>query len=486
MKKTLLVACLSIGVAFGVSAENRLFENDQLGEVTGISENGQYAVVSDNANNKAFLWDATNPEVFTELIITAENSTNIPNLDKIDGVHARGVSNDGTIVGCIFYRDATGTQLSVIYKNGEWSLLPYDSASYGGDTAVAITGDGKVIGGMQFIMDPDKSIHGGYWPVQWFLQEDGSYELKAYTDIDIPSNQQGFWVVSQSPKTGDSLAGWLYCGVGSFVPAIVHKGELKIFCDIQKISEPWMFRGKYYAGLDENGKQIWVEDVNDPRVVLFDSWYLDGFKDMSNGSNLQGGFQGIDQCGNFYGFRTIVSDVQEDGSATLTQKAGIYNINTNEWTDGLKGHIYSGGFNQEIIFEAGTSYIANGQNESLYNLGLQASRSVVAVTKTDLEGKVLGGMTSQINPATSENEYYPFVFVLDTPLFSTSGIELVRDEESAVSILLSSGRIDVMNASEVAIYDLDGTLVSTTATSNVAPGIYVVKADKTSKKVIVK
>lgn len=485
MKKTLLAVCLALG-SFSLSAENYLYEGTELGQVTGVSENGKYAVVSDDANNRAFFWDAENPDVFTEISLTEENCGESINLAKVDGVWARGVSNDGVIVGCVFYNDATGTQLSTIYKDGKWELLPLHDKTLGQDSAVGITGDGKVIGGMQFIKDDENGIHGCFWPVQWFLQDDGSYELKAYTHMPIPSNHQGFWVVSQSPVDGKNLCGWMYCGKASMVPAIVNNGNLLIFDEIVNNPEPFIYAGKYYCGQDENDKQIWSKDPNDPRIVLFDSWYINGFKDMANGTSLSGGFQGVDQAGNFYGCRTLVSDVQEDGSATLTTKACIYNINKNEWTYGANNAIYAGGFDNQVIFGQGNTFTQNGESKSISDLGVSPTRSIEAILRYDLQGTVLGGMQTVVNPATGELQYYPFVVTLDTPLFDTSGVEVIRDSSEDAMIVLSSGRIDVLNATEIAIYDLDGKLVSTSATSNVEAGIYVVKADKTVKKVAVK
>ena len=80
--------------------------------------------------------------------------------------------------------------------------------------------------------------------------------------------------------------------------------------------------------------------------------------------------------------------------------------------------------------------------------------------------------------------YYPFAIVLDEPL--VSGVDEIINTESDAKILLSAGRIDVIGAEEVAVYDLNGSLVSTSATSHVAPGVYVVKAGKSASKVIVK
>ena len=78
------------------------------------------------------------------------------------------------------------------------------------------------------------------------------------------------------------------------------------------------------------------------------------------------------------------------------------------------------------------------------------------------------------------------MIVLEQPLDEVDGVvEIAGTPDSAV-IITSAGRIDVANASEIAIYDLGGNLVSAAATTSVAPGIYVVKADSTVKKVMVK
>ena len=53
-------------------------------------------------------------------------------------------------------------------------------------------------------------------------------------------------------------------------------------------------------------------------------------------------------------------------------------------------------------------------------------------------------------------------------------------------MIVHDGAIEVVNAEDVAVYDLGGRLVGTEKITAVPAGVYVVKADDSSYKVVVK
>ena len=129
--------------------------------------------------------------------------------------------------------------------------------------------------------------------------------------------------------------------------------------------------------------------------------------------------------------------------------------------------------------------MVDGQKENVYDIfDFNTERTLAYLNSYSADGKVIGGMTYEINPANGEAQYFPLVLVLDKAL---TGIDTVISYgQGAPYIILSAGRIDVANASEVAVYDLDGRQVGSGSSISVAPGIYVVKADNISRKVVVK
>lgn len=96
----------------------------------------------------------------------------------------------------------------------------------------------------------------------------------------------------------------------------------------------------------------------------------------------------------------------------------------------------------------------------------------------------MGGTFAETNPASNEPQYFPYIVVLDSP--QTSIQSIIADAETNIGIIVADGRIDVSGAKNVAIYDMDGRLVSNSSSANVEAGIYVVKADTLTRKVLVK
>ena len=101
------------------------------------------------------------------------------------------------------------------------------------------------------------------------------------------------------------------------------------------------------------------------------------------------------------------------------------------------------------------------------------------------DGKVIGGNLYEINPASGEPQFFPFIIVLDEPLVDPSAVSSIETGNGA-RISVAAGNVTVEGAASVAVYDLNGRLVGNTASTSVQPGIYVVLADGKASKVLVK
>lgn len=485
IKQLVLTGAVALTATLTSVAQTQVYTSENLGELNGVSANGKFAAITDSEMGYAYLWSLDNPTQFVDITIRQENASSLPSSQRVVGCASYGVADDGMVVGSITYRD--GNIVPAIYRNGEWEVLPYHESSLYIKEAVAVTADGKYIAGCQFIKDETSEIAGRYYPCRWVLGDDGEYTLEAYTDIKLPAHQ-GFIPTGMTPD-GSTIFGRVYCGVGSTLPAYVKDGEFVMMGEITEKSEPWIYEGKYYCGRDEEGTQIWSDDPNDPRIVLFTETYIDGVHDTGDESSaFSGTFTNCDWYGNLYGNRTYATDVNpEEGTGNLHHVASIYNLEDKTWTDGANGCIYYAGIKDKYLFTGGTGLLVDGKATTVTEeFDFQSNRTFVGVNRISQDGRVLGAMTSTVCPATGEPLYYPFMIVLEQPLDEVDGVvEIAGTPDSAV-IITSAGRIDVANASEIAIYDLGGNLVSAAATTSVAPGIYVVKADSTVKKVMVK
>ena len=481
MVKNLLFCCALAALAgTTVQAQNKSYFSNDFGEVNGVSDNGRFVAIGDIELNKAYLWDSTNPDVFTDISVVSDPTANVPSAQLVIGTQAYDVTDDGSIVvGMVQYAD--GHSAGAYYKDGKWNPLPLHAASLNTNVAIAVTPDGKTIAGYSFISDPTSEIAGRYYPVQWILGNDGTYELHAYTNINLPDHQ-GFIPLTQTPD-GKVIAGTVYCSIQSNIPALIVDGQLKIFNELTETSEPWIYKGKYYCGTDpETGKQIWSEDPNDPRIVLFTETYIDGYKDSEIA--VEGTLTSCDDKGNFYGMRTMISNVDEEGNATLTKGATIYNVNTDTWTDNFDMSFYTCGVGDQLLFANNCIVMVDGKKRYLdEEYSINSTRPLAGINKISADGKVLGGMSYEVNEATGENQYFPFVTVTDGAF---SGIKETFGGMERVSFIVSAGTIEVRNAETMNVYDLNGRLVACGKTASVAPGIYVVKAGEVTAKISVR
>ena len=455
IKSLLSTAVIALSTVYSLSAEtlNYEFGNDIIGTPTSVSDNGRFGTVVDEENNIGYIWDSLAPESLTPTVM-ADGKRFCPN----------DISDDGLAVG--YYAPDAGTIRPAILKDGVYTLLPVHPGTFNEAVANCVTPDGSVIAGTIFISDPSSEIAGRYYPVQWKLNAAGEYELFAYTDIELPDHQ-GFLVNCQSTD-GEVLGGRLYCGVGSIIPAIIKNGELIYFNELATVSEPWMYKGKYYAGLDENGRQVWVEDVNDPRVVLFSEYFIDGFHDGNNDQFFDGEFFGIDGDGTLFGYRTQATNVDAEGNGTLKSTACTYNYKNGDWSDTSATQAFSIGVGNAIKFDAAGNAFVDGQKTPLSSLGVTASRTIGSAYRCSMNGQVLGVIAYEIHPASGERINYPVFSIL--PQSYQSGIEDVT--------------IENVEAAK-AVYDLNGRYAGTDL-DLLTPGVYVVKNGSEVKKVIVK
>ena len=478
MNKFLLLAALASAAATQpINAETKYYAGNPenvMGLLGGISGNGQYAVVSDEENNYSYMWNLDNPTDFVEIR---------------DKSLLYDVADNGLSVGAIF----SGTQYrAAIYNNGQWTQLASHPDVMNEQYAICVTADAKIISGYEFDFSADAEQGGRYYPVVWTLNEStGEYDLIKFNDLVLPPHQ-GF-ITECMTADGKYIGGRLYCAFNSEIPAIidVENHEIKYWNNLEVRLEPWMYKGKY-EGRDENGKQIWLDDIDDPQITLYEEYYIDGLHNNSDETAFTGEFIGADVQGNLYGYRTILLNVSDDGkTGTLQSGACVYNVNTDHFTDFGGITTFSLGYdNATKLFADNAQMVTINDNgtatsESILDaLDFSTSDDISAVTKGSADGKVIGGIYGIFNAAKQAPDYFPFIIVLDEAIAGIS--EIAVDHGSNIMILTGAGRIEVANANNVAVYDLGGKLISSSASSYVKPGIYVVKADKVSKKVIVK
>lgn len=459
MNKFLLCSALLFGVAsFRANAETKYYAADPAevyGLLTGISNNGQYAVAADDEDNYSYMWNIENP---SEFILISDKSL------------LNDVSDNGVAVGATY----GNTQFrAAIYANGEWTQLPSHPEVLNEQYAVCITPDAKVISGYEFDFDANADQGGRFYPVVWALNEStGEYELTKFNDLPLPDHQ-GFVTECMTPD-GKFIGGRLYCASMSEIPALidVDNHEIIYWNELEVRSEPFEYKGEV--------------------IGWFDEYYIDGYHDTDSSRTFSGEFISCDHEGNFYGHRTVALSVSEDGQdADLEHYAAVYNYKNDEWTDILGVTSFSVGYNDATtIFATDAKVVLISEDgddtiESIFDeLHFKTTDDISAITNGSADGKVLGGIYGIYNEAKQAPDYHPFMIILDEPLSGISEIAIA--EGSDIMILAADGRIEVANAKNVSVYDMGGKLVSTSASSSLEPGVYVVNADNISKKVVVK
>ena len=485
MKKSILLMGIALAAtSLTGKAESKVFVFDTLGIVGGVSDNGQYVAITDDEQYLAYIWRASNPEELYD--ITEKGEPGAVASQRPVSTTAMDVSDDGIVVGSIGYADFY--QYPAYYKDGKWNLLPIaPDASYTNE-AVSITPDGTVIAGYQHVKPKsdtsDGTSRGQYFPCQWFLQEDGSYELKTYDDIKLPDHQ-GFYPMTQTPD-GKVIGGYVFAGFGSMLNALIVEGKLVMFDELSSFLDCLEYRGKYYTGTDENGRQTWTDDINDPNIVWYEKTLINGFYDGVRGeeSMMYGFFTNCDDNGNFYGARSYVTDITEDYDGVVTDNAVIYNYLTDTWYNEEAVNFFSAGIGDKLIF-TGTGDVIDGNKVSSVKeaYGIESKYDINGISSISSDAKTLAGVASDLNEATGEYQYYPFIIQVDGG--STGTPEIAGSPKKGL-VIATKGRIEVLNAENVAVYDLNGRLVGTDKVTDVHAGVYVVKADDASYKIVVK
>lgn len=477
MKNFILAGCLAAAALTAAATAPSVYFGEEMGSMNGVSDNGRYAVVCDDDNAIAYLWCIDDPDVFSD-ISEALGGSLVPSGQRVSGTKVYDVSDTGMAVGAIGYADGHSVAAYYDPESQEWTELERPRYALNTVEAVAVTPDGKTIAGYFCITNVDLGF-GQYYPCQWIINEEGEYDLHAYYDIKLPFHQ-GFFPMAQSAD-GRVISGMCFAGMQSTLPALVVDGELVLFNEITDISEPWYHPGMgWFCGNDENG-QVWTDDPDDPRIVYFDEELIDGFNDGEIGE-LNGYLAFCDGDGNFYGMR---SSIGEDayGNPDVETSACIYNIDTNEWEDYYFAPAFTCGVGQDLVFTNDNKVMTDEGDESVnkyYGFSSPKGHTDFGISKISLDGTVLGGVTGVFSEAIMDYFYYPYVLVT-----GETGVQTTFGGEN-VSVVLSRGHIEVLNASGATVYDLEGRVAARGTSADLNPGAYVVKAGEKSIKVIVK
>lgn len=463
MKKLLLLAAIGASALAG-NAETKFYFADitKMGEARCVSPSGRYALFCDPDDEVAYLWDSENPTEFKQI--------NDKSVNKFD---AYGVNDLGEIVGSVPYlRGGTYQHVPCVYSNGEYTSLPLDINAYNSNLAIAISNDGKIIGGYQNTKAPGVE---GYTacPTIWTKEEDGTFTVHTYNDIDLP-NHQGLWVQcmhTDGTLEGTILGGVLNCGAGGQVPALLKDGKLVHWNKFESKDINFYYRGTLQGYYSEP--------------------FIDGYCDGKEGDYFAGGFLDCDAEGNFYGYRTqtVYPTVVEDGEildyGEITRYASVYSLKNDSWSEKESKTIYITGHNNYYIFDTNGYLWVNGEKkdpQTHFNFSNTSGNPLAGFSRMDHAGKVIAGQYNVFNPATMNMDPFPALIVLDEPLSGVQNVEAAKQ----VSVIGGKGCINVEGAQNVAVYDMQGRKVATGAKASLPAGIYVVNADGTSVKVVVK
>lgn len=473
MKKFLLLtAALMLGIAANAENTSKVFgsyfseyygsEMSLSGMFKGVSGNGKYAVGYDDGvfDYISYIWNADKPD---ELEYFRFNC------------YMEDVADDGTVVGAYLPKQGVNEGGPAIYKDGVWTDLPMHETCIGTDpgtnTAVRISPDGKYIAGMLFC---EHSAGGDYkiYPCLWTRNDNtGEYELNVYNNIDLPEHQ-GFIVYDMSDD-GRYIVGRVFTGFGSTIPAYIKDGKFNIFNELTQET--------YIEEWDGNGNGVFDPDNEEFDVYLETTdYYIDGVKDQAQ---CDGQIMGVDNNGNMIGWITILNP--EDGSGYNT--GFVFNEEKNESIVEIPYMFGCAIQGDDCIFASNGAYGPVYYMKGLNDTGIKMSdafgiedTSYSLVTEISADSKVVIGGTVFVGEVTMNQ---PFIVNLEQPC---SGVQKTPTESEKIVISTNNGEINVIGADNVAVYSLNGTLVSNKANTSVPAGIYVVKADDKVAKVIVK
>ncbi len=452
MKKILLAAMAMASVSAMATSFYPAPEN-MVGDCRGVSDNGKYAVWTDDENIYSYIWSADDPE----------------NPKLLSGILLMDITDDGVAVGS---RVLSGNQYPGYYKNDEWTDLQITPATLNTSEASCVTPDGKVIAGYLYCQTSASLTNGGYFPARWDWDEtEGDYVLTLYDDLDYDQGGgflQGMYITSISPD-GKVMAGSLFWGFSSNIDAIIKDGELIIWDKLEVRMVPWYYKDKYMG--DEKG------------------YFINGFRDQESTNTFGDVIYSNDDKGNFYCSRTKVLEItdEEEGEGRIRMEAAVYNYLTDEWTYNEKYNGWSCGVDQKYEFPFGPYVVVDGAANDIVNYWNVDTQSLELshISKISMDGKVLGGATREFNEGIGQYQYTPFTIVLDEALVEPGSSAPQVFTNGRKSVVVAKGRIDFCGeAGEV--YTIDGKLAGKGTSVQLAPGIYVARTGDESCRVVVK
>lgn len=423
------------------------------GDCMGVSDNGKYAVWTDDEGIYSYIWNADDPE----------------NPTLLQGILLMDITDDGVAVGS---QVRNSKKYPGYYKNGEWTDLQITPKTLNTSEASCVTPDGKTIAGYLYCKSSASMSNGGYFPARWDWDDsEGDYVLTLYDDLDYDQGGgflQGMYITSISPD-GKVMAGSFFWGFSAQINAIIKDGELKFWDKLEVRQVPWYFQGKY--------------------MDMETAYFINGFRDAESTNTFSDVMYSNDNKGNFYCCRTKVLEItdEEMGEGSIQMEAAVYNYLTDEWTWNENYDGWPCGIDQKYEFTFGPNVVIDGKKENIvdyWNVDT-GSLELSHVSKMSMDGKILGGATRVYNPATGMDDYTPFIIELDKPLIESGSAAPQVFTNGRSSVVVGKGRIDFCG--EVGeVYTTDGKLVGKGTSVELIPGIYVARTGNESCRVLVK
>jgi len=471
MKKILLTMAV-VATAFSLQAENKAYlyttqdgQYSQYGSMRRVSPDGKWAISGDyNDYTGSLLIDISKPD---QPIYIADGE-------------AMDVSNDGLVAGCAYVIEGTGENImryehAGIWHDGAWEYLPESEDLSGRCRAVAISSDGKYIGGYMNAYQAGttgKKRPGSSYPCRWVRNDaTGEYELELFNDWKR-LDERGFTTYDMT-EDGRYLVGYYTLGCSSTIPAIydAELQELKLWNKYEIREEP-----TYYK---------------DEIIGYYEEFYIDDFHDTDSNNGFNGMFISVEN-GICYGQRTIATDTCNDpkdenyGLGTLTTTPCTYDMATDTFTDYEGAAFIYGNTDHNLYFNMEGRVIDNGVVSTVEAyFDIHPEQQAGGIYHCSSDGKVFGGSCLEYNEALQGYVEIPLLIVCDEAKFPENSVEGVEVADK-IRVNVSEDVISVEGASEVAVYSIDGKLVSRAARTGVSAGIYVVKADSKIVKVLVK
>ncbi|MDE6804708.1 MAG: hypothetical protein K2J29_08765, partial [Muribaculaceae bacterium] len=134
MIRHFFISAALLGVVASAGAETKYYTTDELSDHVAVSPNGRFVVTTATDNSYSYIWDANNPEVFSQVYADYKNK-----------IELYGVTNDGMTVGG-YYVEGNSYQPCFVVE-GLVVDLPNSPMAMNNNFAKCVTADGSVIGG---------------------------------------------------------------------------------------------------------------------------------------------------------------------------------------------------------------------------------------------------------------------------------------------------------------------------------------------------